>query len=120
MVMNNIGAIMTETVVTGRGEDTLQQARRVMLTEGIQSLPIIDDGGKVLGMVTSSDLLSELPGEVSLAEIMATEVVYVSPDDPLPRAAQLMRDHDIHHVVVVQDGCIVGIVSAFDLIKQYM
>lgn len=118
--METIGSIMTQSVVTGRGEDTLNEARRVMLTEGIQSLPIVDGDGQVLGMVTSSDLLSELPGDVKLSQLMATEVVYVSPDDPLPRAAQLMRDHDIHHVVVVDDGCVVGIVSAFDLLESYM
>jgi CBS domain-containing protein len=55
------------------------------------------------------------------ADTAATEVVTVSPDEPLPRAAQVMAEHELTHLVVVEspDGRPVGILSTLDIARAY-
>ncbi len=55
---------------------------------------------------------------LTAADVMTTEVRCVAPDAPLAVAAQVMVAHRVHHVLVQQDGALVGLLSSFDIVRH--
>lgn len=121
---------MTDEVVTIEKETTLLESHRLMGTKRIRSLPVIEKGGLV-GLVTRTDLMSSDPShlasrkdqEISLRvltqpveRVMTKDVLTISPDAELTEAAQLMLDHKIHVLVVLNDTKeMVGVITESDL-----
>jgi len=55
--------------------------------------------------------------EVRVEDVMTVEVLTVAPETPIPLVARALREHHIHRVFVSQDARLVGVISAFDLLK---
>jgi len=138
--------IMTVPVVTVKAEQTLEEAAQLMLDKHVGGIPVVDDEGKVIGMVTESDYSAkehaipfsriyapQLFGEwmskegiekayeaarnITVDKIMTSPVITISPEDTLAEAVRKMLERRIHRVVVAEDGVPVGIVSRHDLLK---
>lgn len=138
--------IMTAPVVTVKAEQTLEEAAQLMLDKHVGGIPVVDDEGKVIGMVTESDYSAkehaipfsriyapQLFGEwmskegiekayeaarnITVDKIMTAPVITISPEDTLAEAVRKMLERRIHRVVVAEDGVPVGIVSRHDLLK---
>ena len=121
---------MTDEVVTIDEDTTLLECHRLMGTKRIRSLPVMN-GNKLVGLVTRTDLMSSDPSrlasknnqEISLKiltqsvnKVMTKEVLTISPETELTSAAQLMLDHKIHALVVLDDEKkLVGILTESDL-----
>lgn len=60
--------------------------------------------------------LEERLGGATVADAMSPEVIDVSPDTKVPEIARRMREHQIHRIIVVEDGKLCGLISTFDLI----
>jgi CBS domain-containing protein len=112
--------LMTGDMLTVRAADGLEHARDLMLSLGIHALPVVAEDGKVVGIVTSHDLvddqLSFEDGPI-IEEIMTSPVVTISSEATLREAAEVMRGEFIHHLVVCDRSEPVGILSSFDLLK---
>lgn len=135
---------MTQPVLTIGREDTLGDAVRLMLQKGISGLPVVDETGKPVGMLTEGDLLRRaethterkrsrwmelLLGPSRLAEeyvhvhsrrvkeVMSSALVAVTPDTPLDQVVKLMEKHCIKRLPVIDDGRLVGIVSRANLLR---
>ena len=94
----------------------------LMVDENIGAVPVIDDDGSPLGIVTRSDVLEEdelnLDGEVTAAELMRRSPLTVYPTTPIAEAARLMARQRVHHLLVVDgSGRLVGMVSSFDVVR---
>lgn len=80
---------------------------------------VTEDDTSVWSVISDRDVVAALTagGPLTAGAIAATEVVTVAPDDTLRRASQLMRDHDVSHVLVVDRGSDrpVGILSTLDI-----
>ena len=83
---------------------------------------IVSDDGKIAGIVTDRDITVRVvaqgrdPSATSLAQICSSNVATLSPDDDIDRAVQVMRDHAIRRVPVVDSQNVtVGILSLGDL-----
>jgi len=138
--------IMTSPVTVVNADQTLEQAARLMLDNRIGGVPVVDNEGKVLGIVTESDFSAkehaipfsriyapQLFGEwmskegiekafeaarkITVDKIMSVPVITVSPEDTVAEAVRKMLEHRIHRVVVAEDGVPAGIVSRHDLLK---
>lgn len=111
---------MQHRVVTAKSELTLREASRVMKELRIGSLVVMEED-KIVGILTSTDLLKAVadgkdPEQVRLSEVMSPNVVTVKPDTPLEDAVELMVDKKVKRLPVVEDGKLVGIVTASDII----
>jgi CBS domain-containing protein len=131
-----VEAVMSRPAVVTGGDTTLRQAAETMLGGGLGCLPVVDDRGKLTGIVTRSDLTGTSPrlsqlveirtegadaayaaaGSKRVAEVMNTRVVTTAPDEPVSDAAVKMFEAKIHHLPVVHDGIPVGVVSRQDLL----
>jgi len=112
--------VMTSEVVVIQVEATPKEAAEVLATRKIGGAPVIDgERGRVVGIVSKSDLIDERTREAETVQDIMTRLVFaVRPADPLMLAVQLMVDEAIHRVVVIDEvGEICGIVAPIDVLR---
>jgi CBS domain-containing protein len=99
---------------------TLATTAAALLTERhVSAAPVVAPHGKPVGIVSRADLLDPRHSfEGARVEDAMTRVLYgVRPTDPAITAVRLMVTEAIHRVVVVEDGRLVGVVSAMDILR---
>jgi predicted transcriptional regulator len=126
---------MTRNVVTVSPEATLKAAAGLLAEHAITSMPVVDDTGRLIGVVSEADVVREslvvdhganlLVEPVSqaaatscVAEVMTALPVTVHPDSDLAEAAQLMTESTVKSLPVVEDSRLVGIVSRTDVVRM--
>ncbi|HSJ58348.1 MAG TPA: CBS and ACT domain-containing protein [Anaerolineae bacterium] len=118
------------------GVDTgITEALRVMRERQVRRLPVLDDAGRLMGIVSEKDLLYASPSpatslsiyemhyvlsRLKVSEVMTAEVITVAPDTLLEEAATIMVDNKIGGLPVVQDGKLVGIITETDVFKVFL
>ena len=112
-----VDELMARQVVTARPHHTVEHVRRMLERNRIHAVPVVDDEGVPVGIVSQSDLFGDLKDASPIRQVM-TEKVYTVPQyEDVAIAARVMRNHEIHRVVVTHEKAVVGILSAFDLLK---
>ena len=112
-----VGELMTASVVTAEPHHSVEHVRKLLDNNKISAVPIVDSNGKPVGIVSLTDLAHELKPGSPISNVM-TEKVYTVPQyDDTSIAARVMRNHGIHRVVVTHEQKVVGMLSAFDLLK---
>lgn len=101
---------------------TQDQASERLRAHGVTGAPVLGHGGRLVGVVTQSDLADprrRSPKTAGLVEDAMTRVVYaVRANDAVMTAVHLMIDEAIHRAVVVNDdGSIAGIVAPMDVLR---
>lgn len=138
--------IMTREVTTIPAEATLQEVATLLTVRNISGAPVVDEAGKMIGIISESDLLSEarrraglphvaafgiftLPEEtlrriyhngatLLASEVMTKKIITVPPDMTLSEVGDLMVKSRINRVPVVDaDGSLIGIVTREDVLK---
>jgi CBS domain-containing protein len=115
-----ISDVMTRNPVTMQGGSTLTEAATAMKEQDIGDVIVMDDGS-ISGILTDRDLVVRAIAEkrdaaaTVVADVCSSDVVTVAPGDDVGAAIQLMREHSIRRVPVVDGGKPVGIVSLGDL-----
>jgi CBS-domain-containing membrane protein len=140
----NASDIMVSDVITVKSSGTVQEVAELLLRNRISALPVVDDAGKLVGMVSEGDLIhrgdagtghdrpwwlrllmgrdvlaAEFVRENSrtVADVMTRGVISAVPDTPVADVAMTLERHRIKRVPIVHNGKIVGIVSRANLIQ---
>ncbi|WP_311172576.1 CBS domain-containing protein [Halobellus ordinarius] len=119
-----VSDICSSSVVTVDVGDSLATAVERMLDEDVGSA-VVADGGEPAGIVTKSDVLraayrtDEPLSSIPVRAAASAPLVTVGPSTTARRAAEMLDDHDIHRLVVVDGLDVVGIVSTTDLVRNY-
>ena len=111
-----VGEIMSNEVLVVAPEDTLGEIAERMRDRDVGSA-VVSDFGRLIGILTSRDLLDAFAGRAHPSEArarnwMTSEPITVDATTPLTIALQLMTDHAIHHLPVVEGERAVGMVGA--------
>ena len=137
--------IMVSPVITTSRSATVREVAKILVEKRISAVPVVDNVGKLVGIVTESDLMRRaeagterpyswwvhfLAGDATVAadyvkshatsieDIMTSDVVTASPETPLHEIASLFEEHRIKRVPIVDKaGNLVGIVSRANLIQ---
>jgi CBS domain-containing protein len=137
--------VMISPVITVAKIATVRDVAKLLLKNRISAVPVVDNVGKVVGIVTESDLMHRaeagtehpyswwvhfLAGDATIAadyvkshaakveDVMTSDVVTATPETPLYEIAALLEEHQIRRVPIVnKDGSLVGIVSRANLIQ---
>ena len=131
--------VMTRDVLVARPEATFRELVRLIEDHHVHALPVVDELGRVLGIVAESDLLikEELTeghvrtplqrrGRARLAgttagEIMTSPAVTIDPSQTLGQAARVLHRRHIGRLPVVEDdGRLIGIVTRSDLLTVFL
>ena len=115
---------MSEVVLTVGPSHTLREAAEMMVEKGTGAALVSDDERPVPCIVTERDLLNSLgrgqdPDVELVSEHMSEGVVAASPDWSLEHAASEMSTRGIRHLVVFDDGELVGILSIRDIVRVW-
>lgn len=118
-----VADIMTKASISDSATDTVKAAASLMWAQQTGSLLVVD-GDELLGIITERDVMKSVargldPAEVTVDEVMTTDVVTVAPDVSLYEVARMMAARWIRHVPVVDDEGIVGMVSQRDLVGVF-
>ncbi len=119
--------VMTPRVITIDPDSSVADAARRMLENRISGMPVVDAGGRLVGMISEGDLLhrAELGTERrprswwlrKVGDAMTQSVVSVGPDTPIDEVVRILEGKRIKRVPVVQDGRVLGIVSRANLLQ---
>jgi CBS-domain-containing membrane protein len=119
--------VMTRDVVTAHTTTPYKELVRLLAEHRIAALPIVDDAGHTVGIVSETDLTAQQGAElhpdahVTAAYVMATPVVTAHPEMPITEAARLMRDRKVKRLPVADAaGTLAGIVARADLLKVFL
>jgi len=119
-----ISQIMSTRVVAAKPYATCTSLAQKMLSGFISGLPVTDDEGHVIGVVTEFDILKVLRNGKSLSvvaeDIMTKEPICLEADQTVEEAIELMTRHHIIRIPVVRNGKLVGIVSRSDILRAYV
>lgn len=115
-----------DKVITIGPDATVGEAAQVLKREDIGALVVIDDAGAIRGIVSERDIVAGLGDaarrnkllETNVSALMTSEVVTCSPGDEVQKCMQLMTDHRIRHIPVIEDGAMIGLVSIGDIVKS--
>lgn len=113
---------MTRMVVTVSPTATIQECSQIMNKEGIGSV-VIKDMDAVKGIMTEQDIVRKVvaagkrPESVTVKEVMERRVISVDPGKDIHDALVIMRDGDIRHLPVVDNGKLLGILTVKDILK---
>jgi len=127
--------IMSSPVHTVSQTASVEAAAALMTAKSVTALPVVDDDGRLVGMVSESDLLwhrvpsdptsqlrprpdtdpADRPGMVM--EVMATYPLATMPNMDVADVAEAMLEHDVRSLPVVDDGALVGVVSRRDILR---
>ncbi|WP_102344885.1 CBS domain-containing protein [Bacillus sp. Marseille-P3661] len=119
--MQQLRNIMSSQVFTVSENDTCQKAASIMSEHNIGALPVVNNSGEVIGMITDRDitLRTTAQGEnaqTPVSQVMtAQKIVQATPDMDVHEAAQLMAQQQIRRLPVVENGQVVGMVALGDL-----
>lgn len=117
-----VAEVMNKRVKTIRPEQKVREAAMIMNEFHIGSLLVVSGEGKLVGIITERDILSDVVAqgksskEVRVEEVMSSEVITIDPRTTLEDAAALMTKHKIKKLPVLEGGRVVGIITASDLI----
>ena len=119
--MITIDELMTENPYALRPSDSLQAARNLMSEKNIRHIPITDDDGRLLGLVTQRDILmASSPDnknhDVELSKIMIDKVSVIRTTDSVRQAAIRLQQKKYGCLPVVTDDRLVGIVTDSDYV----
>jgi CBS-domain-containing membrane protein len=145
--MLKIKDVMTKDVVTVKRETTISELAKLFTEKHLSSIPVLDDAGALVGIVTETDLVEQdkslhIPTVISIfdwviclesdkkfekelgkmtgqrvGDICSPAVITLSPEDQVSRAADLMSSRKVNAIPVLADGRLVGIVARIDLIR---
>lgn len=136
--------LMQRHLVCVSPDDPLSSVQRLFSEEEIHGAPVIDDQERLVGVISSIDLLraaadgfdspglepfaSESSGEFEqgpledrlagqrVSDAMSTEVVCVDAEASIPDVARTMRENRVHRVMVLEGKRVCGVISTFDLV----
>jgi acetoin utilization protein AcuB len=129
---------MTRELETVGPDTTIFEAARLMARHRIRRLPVVApaaQGGRLVGIVTATDLLHAFPSNVNpfaidavatertltrVGELLGRELATVRPEEPIEAAAILMRDRKLGALPVVRDGRLVGLITESDLFRAFV
>ena len=129
--MLRIGDVMHTEVIAVQQDATVPRARMLMRFHRIRHLPVLA-GRQVVGVVAQRDIgpvfFPFAPGEMfgddvqmtqlCAADVMTAPAVTLPPTATIHRAENLLRDHRIGCIPIVENGALVGIVTESDLLAQ--
>ncbi len=114
---------MAVDLFTVRPADVLDLAASLMHWRHVRHVPVEDDAGRLIGIVSHRDLIKLMASgkfgasaSITVKDIMQTDIVTVSPDTPTLEALDIMRERNIGCLPVVRDRRLVGIITAYDFL----
>ncbi|MGI6706345.1 MAG: CBS domain-containing protein [Clostridia bacterium] len=117
--------IMTDDIVTIQPQSTVMDAAIVMQAHNVGSVPVCTQEGQLVGIVTDRDIVVRNvanngdPNTTKVEEVMTKQVITGNPDMDVNQAIQLMAQHKIRRLPVMESNKLIGLVALGDLATNF-
>jgi CBS domain-containing protein len=118
--MPQVRDLMVSNVVTIEPSTSVVDAAKRMIQEEKGPLPVVE-GGRPVAMVTDRDIIARVvaegrdPNSLTVEDVATRDLVTIGPDQDVEEARQLMDQHELDRVLVVEGDRLVGIISEADI-----
>jgi len=121
--MARVRDAMSARVITLQPHDSVKRAAELMHAHDIGALPIVNEDGALLGIVTDRDIVIRhvrmgKEGEVRITEVMTPNPHTIHPDASAREAAKIMSERQVRRLPVVENNRLVGIIAVKDLTEH--
>ena len=125
LMQAHIRSMMSGHLITAEQSDSLVEVAREMAAHGISAVPVVDSDARLLGIISTTDLVNLLHDEKRLDGMVARDIMTADPisiDEftTADEAIGLMRNALMRHLPVTRQGRLVGMVTAADLIRHLL
>jgi len=116
-------ATIKRVIITCRPEDTMETAATLLATNHIGAMPVRDANGRIVGMFSERDIIrafSQRGKEVQrllVGDLMSKTLIVCAPEDTMVTARRLMKANRIRHLLVMEGGHLVGLLSISDVLE---
>lgn len=120
-----VADLMSIEPVTVFDGASLSEAEKLMQQRGVTGLPVVDAAGRLVGVISQTDLLrahvvddhwARWPG-LAVRHLMTSPALTIAADAPIAEAAAVMERHHVHRLVVETGGRPTGVLSTMDLVR---
>lgn len=126
---------MSHPVITTKPDLPIMDGMSLMEEEGIRRLPVVNNQGHLVGIISKKDILHAAPSDatslsvwevnrlvskIKIKGIMTKDVITIGEDTPLEEAARIMADNKVGGLPVVRGSKVVGIITETDLFKIFL
>lgn len=126
---------MTKNPFSIKKSTSVSDSRGIMKREKIHRLPVIDEKGLLIGIITEKDILyaspspastldvweiSSLLAKLEVSKVMTANPISCPPGTPIEEAARILSDNDIGGLPVTDNGLLVGIITESDLFEVFI
>ena len=116
-----VGSVMTRCPVSVPAGAPFATVAAILSRRRISAVPVVDRGGKLIGVVSEADLIGGRDGAgVTARELMTRTVHTVAADVTLPAATRRLAEAGVRRLFVTEDGRLVGVLSRRDLLSTYL
>jgi predicted transcriptional regulator len=120
-----VADVMTVRLFCARPDTPIKEVAQRLVRNRIGGMPVVDDGGRLKGMISESDLQPLKDGPArrpvqTAADVMTRTVIALAEVDTVTEAARTLTHHRIKRAPVLRDGRVVGIVTKSDLLRPYL
>lgn len=127
--------VMARNPVTCKPENSVPEVKSIMTKHKISKLPVLDSNTNLVGIVTKNDIIKSTPndattldvyelsyllGKLTVDKIMQKNVKFVTENETVENAADIMRDYEIGCLPVIKDNKLIGIVTESDLFHAFI
>ena len=120
----HISSVMVKDVFTVPQTMQLDEVARLMLENGIGSVPVMNDDDDMVGIVSKADFVTLAVGiafeKITVKEIMSKDLTVVSPTERLVHARRQMLESHVGRLPVVEDEELAGMVTSKDLMRAFI
>ena len=122
--MNALTHLMNKNIISIDGSSTIEEASKIMDQNRIGSLVVMKNRTEI-GIISESDIVRRViakgitPSEMIVEKAMSSPLITISINASGEEANETMKKHGIRHLLVQQNGKIVGIFSVRDLMKYF-
>jgi CBS domain-containing protein len=111
-----VASLLTRDVVCARRDVDVATLRGLLLEHGLSGIPVVNDDGQALGIVTKTDILQASDGVVA-GDVMTPVVFWLSESSAVSRAAALMAYEHVGQVIILrEDETVLGVLTAEDIL----
>jgi predicted transcriptional regulator len=111
--------LMTTPVVITQRNVQIKRLKEMLSRKHINAVPVLEDDGTISGIVSTSDIIGAKDENGIVQDLMSERVHIALKNNRVKDAAAMMAKNDVHHLVVMEDGQVVGMLSALDIVRVY-
>jgi CBS domain-containing protein len=128
--------VMSDHPLTVEASAPLKDVARTLVRTGLGALPVVEEDGRVIGMVSEREVIRYLLhvqaftgpdarvasplaiGSRTVRDVMTRQVLCVAPEQPIAEVASLMSNKDVDRVPVIREGRLVGFLTRGDIVRK--